>query len=487
MIQSNAVYDKFKSILSEMDSWEDLAESQFVKHLGIFLNWAIEDAAFKVERARHEAFIDTALNRSSILAHGEGMEYVPRKPIPAAGKAIISNTGETACTIVREQEFMSDSQTIFTLTETVTIPAGGSVEAVFEQRSKEVVESVVTESKPFYEILLSRELSAQVVRLQVFVAETGSGTPDAKGVPTFTDADFKEWTHDRLLTNAYTNSTIFDEFYHFTDQIGIRFGNGDFGKIVPKDARVRISVVTCDGDIILLKGQTLYPVGEILDDIKQPAAIQAEVSQTIQHGKGQEETEEIRRNLHYAPVYNERLVWDNDYNYFLRRRFPDIVFAVAWGEEEAEKMWGYNVEHINRIWICAYSPSRENAELETAVMQAVRDIPFMCRNFQWQAPEHVQFSLNIRGRVLKDCLLAEARAAVINALQAAYGKESTVRREVVLLHEVYDTIYGTGYFNRDTGAWFEVTITGQPNAVHIYQMVSIDMDNTTLDLQYLPE
>ena len=64
----------------------------------------------------------------------------------------------------------------------------------------------------------------------------------------------------------------------------------------------------------------------------------------------------MRRNLHYWSVYNERLIWDNDYTYFLRRRYPEIVFCKAWGEEEAERLWGINVENINRIWICAYAP-----------------------------------------------------------------------------------------------------------------------------------
>jgi hypothetical protein len=213
----------------------------------------------------------------------------------------------------------------------------------------------------------------------------------------------------------------------------------------------------------------------------QIAAAQIAVSQTIQNGVNQEDTEEMRRDLHYAPVYNERLVWDNDYKYFLRRRFPEIVFAVAWGEEEAEKMWGYDINHINKIWICAYSPKRD---IKDVAMQAIRDVPFMCRNFQWYEPEHIEFSLNITGKVLKDCVLSEVKSAIVNALDAAYGKTSPTRRDVVLLHEVYEAVYSTGYFEKDSGAWFEATIQGQPKADLIYQMVSIDMDATVIELSY---
>ena len=101
MILADTVAEKLKSLLGEMPSWKNLKGSQFVKMLGTYTGWAIEDAALKTERARHEAFIDTALNRSSILAHGEGMEFMPRKPVPATGYAVISNTGEYPFTVLR--------------------------------------------------------------------------------------------------------------------------------------------------------------------------------------------------------------------------------------------------------------------------------------------------------------------------------------------------------------------------------------------------
>lgn len=61
MILSDTVAEKFKKLLSLAPSWQDLTGSQFVKHLAIFLGWAIEDSAYKVERAHQEGFIDTAL------------------------------------------------------------------------------------------------------------------------------------------------------------------------------------------------------------------------------------------------------------------------------------------------------------------------------------------------------------------------------------------------------------------------------------------
>lgn len=468
MILSDTVAEKFKKLLSLAPSWQDLTGSQFVKHLAIFLGWAIEDSAYKVERAHQEGFIDTALNRSSILAHGESREYMPRKPSPATGKAVFFNQGEYSFTLLRGYELMSDAQVVYTLEETVVVGPRESVSAVVSQRSKSILEFSISEEKPFYELLLGQDISPRIVSFKVFVQEEGQ--------------EFEEWEYSRLLTNSYPESHVYDEFYHFTDQIGIRFGNGDFGKILPQGTKVRVELVLTEGDTILLEKQSLWPVEEIRDANGLSAQYQITVSQTIQNGEAQEGTEEMRRNLHYAPVYNERLVWDNDYEYFLRRRFPEIVFTRAWGEEEAEKMWGYNVEHINRIWISAYSPERDIREL---AMKAIHDVPMMCRNFQWYEPEHIEFWLVISGRILEDRLLSEAEEAIRDVLLNFYGKASRSRRDNVLLHEIYEAIYSTGFFEKESGAWFEVEIHGKQNADLIYQMVSINMDRTAVQLAYL--
>lgn len=467
MILRSTVAEKLRSLMSQIPSWRDLAGSQFLNQLSVFMGWAVEDAAFKVERAHQEGFIDTALNRSSILAHGEGREYLPRKPIPATGKVSITNQGEVSVTLLREREFMSDTQTLYTLDETVTIAPLDSIEAHVTQRGKTSLTFTIDEYRAFYELLLGRDLSPRIADLRVWLDE-GEG--------------FVEWTYNRLLTNAYPDTLAYDEFYHHTDQIGIRFGTGSFGKIPSLGAKVRVDVTTTDGDTTLLEKQTLWPTEEIILKNGHAAQLQIVVSQTIQNGESQEGTEEMRRNLHYAPVYNNRLVWDNDYSYFLRRRYPEIVFVKAWGEEEAEKMWGYNLNHINRIWICAYCPAWD---IQNDAMKAIQEVPFLCRNFQWYPPEHLEFTLNITGKTLQDCVLSEVVEAIQQVLLAAYGKDSRSRRDSILLHEIYQAIYSTGFFDKETGAWFTVETVGVPTDLLIYQMVSIDIEKTQIDISYL--
>lgn len=217
MILSDKVASTFKSLLGALPSWKELVRSQFVEHLSIGIGWLHEEASFKVERARQEAFIATALNRSSLLAHGEDREYLPRKPTPSRGRVRITNSGDASVTLLRGRELVSDTQLPFTVEESVIIPPHESATVGVVQRGKTTLLHTIDQEKPFYEILFGRDISHTIMSMGVAVDE-GSG--------------FEKWTYERLFENAYADSCVFDEFYHVTDQIGIRFdirktlGNG---------------------------------------------------------------------------------------------------------------------------------------------------------------------------------------------------------------------------------------------------------------------
>ena len=147
---SDTVYEKFKKLISSQSSWKGLEGSQFVQHVGLHLAWAIEDAILKVERAYQESYVDTALNRSSILAMGEGCDYVPRKPVPASGTVLVRNESALPVSIDKGRELLSDGQVAFAVTEAVTVEGGTTAEIPVVQRTSRVITHTVTETKPWY-------------------------------------------------------------------------------------------------------------------------------------------------------------------------------------------------------------------------------------------------------------------------------------------------------------------------------------------------
>ena len=82
---------------------------------------------------------------------------------------------------------------------------------------------------------------------------------------------------------------------------------------------------------------------------------------TISGGADQESTEEIRRNSLYYMLYNEEVVWNGDYEFYIRRKHPDINWLNVWGEQEMEAMQGApNPDYINKIFFTAYAPGNSD-------------------------------------------------------------------------------------------------------------------------------
>jgi hypothetical protein len=516
MISKEEALEQFKAILEGQPNWGVLSDSQFIEHLSVFQSWALRHALFSVERATQEFFLSTALNESSIRAHAEDREYLPRKPLPSTGLILIVNNGLFAVSIPEGQLFMSEQQLTYTMASPVIIGPGESATGSVVQHAQDEASHIVVGEMPFYEILFPADKTSQVQSFSVSVL-----LPE--------ETVYQDMTYSRLFQNVGPDDLVYDEFYAWTGQIGIRFGNGVFGRKLPTGSTVRIKRWLTAGATYLSPSQSLYVVGDLMDYNGMQSDLTIVSHSAISGGAEAEHGEELRNNLHYWPIYNERLVWRDDYRFFLRRQIPSILWCKVWGEEEAEAEAGPDVDFINKIFISAYAPDNlrgawaegvayavddtvtsagatwvclENhtstaqaptgigdswasfEPLEDRCMAALRAVTVLNRKYQWVAPNFVTFSLSITGQVPRTLVLATVEQAIIAYLTSNYGKDSATRRTDVFLKDLYSLINSTGFFS-DAGAYFDLSITGNTAPSNLNDMVHIDMDATTIALEYM--
>jgi hypothetical protein len=467
MISKDEAIAKFKEILGTKAAWEQIGKSQFVEHLAIFQGWALRKALWAAERTLQEFFLSTALNRSSILAHVEDREYIPRKPTPSTGLVRIANSGEDSIALPIYKSFLSDLQVSYTCMDAVVIAPGQSVDVKFSQIKRQEIEHSITGEEPFYEILLDRKLTAQISSFAVFV-DIGNG--------------FEKWEYSRLMQNTYSDSMVYDEFYSHNDQVGIRFGNGEFGMIPPAGAVIKIELSLTSGDTFLSQNQKLNVVDEVFDYAHQAANITAVTVEAIAGGQAQESGEELRKNLHYWPTYNERLVWQNDYVYFIKKKNSDIIWINVWGEGEEEAISGPNYDSINKIFVSAYAKDRPG--IGEDVLLDLNAVKLLNRRFEWVEPVFSTFSLAVTGQIHKRLPVNKVVQDIKETLGKKYGQNSVERLAGVFVQDFYRAISETGYFD-DQGARFEVSYSGTVNATALNEMISIDMDLSTFSIGYL--
>ena len=196
-----------------------------------------------------------------------------------------------------------------------------------------------------------------------------------------------------------------------------------------------------------------------------------------------EDKESIRKNLQYWPIYNDQLVWDGDYIFFIKRNVSNIVWINVWGEREAEEQAGaLSLDFINTIFVSAYAVG--GADISSQVLSPLNDqAKKINRRFQWVAPVHITFTVTITGKVNKSRNLNEVETEIAAILETYYGVDAE-EKKAFLLKDAYAMIDETGFFD-GAGEYFEIETTGQTSAAMLQHMVYIDIGSSTFSLEYL--
>lgn len=455
-IDEQQALKEFKRILVGMPGYERLEDAQIIEAMSLFQSWSLRQANWRAERAHQEGFMFTANQRSSVLAHAESRQYVARKPTPSRGPAVFVNRSSAPVSLPAGTQWVGSNQLPYLTTDDVIVPPGGRADAEVVQASPERYTYRVESRRPFYEILLDREASTQVSEFTVSV-------------------DGERWVMMPRLMNTAQNSAAYDEFYTALDEIGIRFGNGVFGRIPGDGAEVVVDVLLTHGETSLLGGQELrYVTGSSDPNI---GMIEAQTGGAITGGRGREDIEEIRRNALYYPLYDEQLVWQDDYTFVIRRMWPEVVWTNVWGEQEQEQAYGPSLDHIGNIYVSAYAPGRPDV-LSEIVSQLEEPIS---RRFVPVPPNFKPLAIRLEGEIERHIPLAKAIGDVEKLLLEAYGKDSKTRRDRIKLKDFYRLISSTGHFEMGD---FSVEIFGDQKTNGLNDVVYLDWSLSEIQVEY---
>ncbi|MCC8380448.1 hypothetical protein [Xenorhabdus sp. PB30.3] len=447
----------FTDIIRKKPALEALADSQVLQGINTFQNLALEYALHKLERANQEGYLSTAYNRSSILALAEDRQYLPRKATPSRGKVRIINKLNHECSVMAHYPIVSEDQVYYMINESVLIPANNEVIVDGRQIKLQELNFLVEKEQPFLEFEFGREISINLHKFRVLV-DMGSG--------------YEEWQPTTRFRNSRMEK-VFDEFYSHTDQVGIRFGNNIFGLIPTKDSKIKIELWLTDGDTKLMPNQTLTPV----DDAE---GIEFETASLFTGGLPREKTDELRRNALYYPLYDNNHVWDDDYLFFIKQHFPEVIWGHIWGETEQEKIDGkMKLENVNKIFVCVYAPNNPNigTEIEAYMLE---NIPQFNRHYQNVPVEALSFTVQITGKLLRSVNLSEAQRLISDALWKNYGKDTVNRKPKALKRDLYRIMNNLNIFESEDDIYIEMAGNFEPE--NLKQMIYIDLDATMKQL-----
>ena len=453
----------FLAMARSKPALQGIADGQLMDMLGTHLGLVAEAALYNADRNLQESYLATAINRTSVLAAAYDRNYIPRKPKPSGGSVRVVNESSSGKSVPVGTVLISDDLVHYEVETPVVVDAGQNALVTVSQIFRESLEFTLSNPSPYYEILLEPEKSRQVHDIKVFV----------NGV---------EWDKTRLFRNTNSESTVWAEIYTPLDQLGVRFGNGIFGKIPDTDSTVTLELILTSGDVVLLNEQSLTPV----DPSGAFIGVEFISGTPLSGGENIEGTEETRRNALYYFQYDEKHEWDDDYAFMLRQKFPDLLFCKVWGEEKQENMVGYRaIEHINHIFFSVYATGKPLIHVD--VLAELQTMPEYNRFFTHTPVAHQKFTFSIEGSIKRSLVMHEIEAAIRTLIDRHYGQDSKDRRERALVRDFYKLMNG---LTHNGMAVFEsqddvfITLSGVKEPIKLYDMVSVNMADSVLELSY---
>lgn len=466
------LYALFNQSLQNNSWWKRFTNSQFIRMIAVFGAQIIYFCQQKADRALTEGFISTATKRSSILAAAEDIGYVGRLILPSTGTASITNKSTQKISLPLYATMVSEKQLPYVLMETLELAPGATRQGVkISQMELMTVSQSVSQQQEFLSIILSKEITAKTVSVDVYVTQGGK----------------KElWTENPQFRLGTSISKNYVRFYKPTEQLGVRFGDGTIGMMPAANSMIDINVWTSNGDTTLIAGQRLRLTG-----VQQMYDSQMVImtDSVISGGAGMESTEETRNRALYYIAYDDQVIWGADYEKYIKDSVAGLSWINIWGEQQQEKAEGKkDLANINTIFICAHIPGKTQAQLEDLITTALQDVPNeLNKNFRYVAANELPYTVTVTGLAYKNFQLTDVEANIKQVLKNSFGKDATLTTFGSNVGELYDLAQNNIWAaiqSLNMMSKFTVTISGLTVATKLNDFNFLDIDHSTITITY---
>lgn len=470
------VLEKLNEKINSNTWWSRFVNSQFIQMMAVLGAQVIYIAQTYASRALTEGFISTATRRASILAAAEDRGYVGSFVEASEGTVSIKNNSTNAILLPAGAELLTSDQTPLALVSSIEIPAGGTLTGVTVKQHEAVsVTFDVGAETAFLTLLLTRDVTAEVSALSVFVVDGESE---------------EEWTRNPLFRMSRSTSKHYALVYKPTEQLGIRFGDGSMGMMPPASSQVRIDIMASLGDFTLAQGQSLEAAGNIA---KYVDLLDITTDSIISGGGGMESTEETRNRAQYYVPYDEQVVWGGDYRHFVQDTVKGTSWLNVWGESVQEKISGFDVRNINRIFFCGHKPGITQEKLAEDILTALKAVPNeLNKHFEYVSTKELPFTINFVGKAKKSVLIDDAKTSLKSALETNFGKDSPSFSEQlqsdddsqqsyaqVKVKDIWRVIEALGLFSS-----YDIKLINMTEAVFMNDFVYLDVESSDFSITY---
>jgi len=380
----------------------------------------------QIEAAQGEPF--EKVRDSTVLADA-AMRGIIRKGTPARVRLRADNKTGSPFSLHSGRTVTDSSGRTYRVETSVVVPANGYATFEASQVRFVTVSHSVTDSRPFYSI-------------EVPAAEDESyvcsiGLSDANGEYEFRD--------------RYVNTAVDERVFHVEaddrQRIYVRLGYEGVVGTQPQDgATVNLTVGYTFGAIQIATGSPFA-----FEYLNSPieSYIELKMEAMLIAGQNPIPMSALRDLARYPSVYDNNAVFLGEFDFLVRRNFPNLQFLSVWNEAAEEAVRGPNVSSINAIFVACLSATAEETVLVatdpasppapvrtpdedwTATQKAIRELIRIADDsyrVHFLSPVRSPIAVTITATVPTSYIAADVKQKIAEAVLTEYGEQATASR-----------------------------------------------------------
>lgn len=431
-----------------LPEWTSTSPSDFGVVLVELFAYLGDNLSFYGDRIANEAFIQTAVQRSSVLNHAAMLDYKPREALAARVQISFTvRTGEGPVTIPKRTVVSgagsSGESIIFETDEEVTVVEGNVL--VWATQGETVENEPLATStgvlSQFYPLFRQPVIAGSVI----ICVNEGTGPV--------------EWTEVDNLLDASGTSPVYTLATGSTGVVFVRFGDNVSGRIPATGASITATYRVGGGERGSIGSDVLTDVPEVI-----PGIVQITNPLPAVGGTNAESLDDIRRNAPRSLRTLRRAVSLEDYTTLAFQ--SDL--RVQWARAEAATT--SNV----LIYIAPVEGGLPDQTLKDSVKAYLDERKMVGTVVSIENPAYLDVNIEVEVIVLDQYSQTEVRGRVLSRLRQMLSYRNVGFGTRVPLSVVFATLHGTEGVAYATISVLSSTLTGVGDVVPATNQIPVE-------------
>ena len=431
-----------------------------------------------IEAAQLEAF---QKSRDSTILADAAMRGIVRKATPARARILAVNNSETsACVIETGRNLIDSNGRTWRIATPAIVQPGQSATFEAVQVVTETLTHTVEKTEPFYAVEV----------------------PESEDDTFLCGLSVKLDGEECVFRERYVNTEVGEKVFHVESderqRTFVRFGFDGYVGVQPADGSTIVLEISRTAGAVSLELGAPFTYEYLADPAE--SALDLTFDAQILAGVNPITLPVLRELARFPAIFDHNAVYLAEFDFLVRRNFPDMQFLSVWNESAEERARGASLDNINALFVACLGADGEEQIIEagellpnpieitelTGLQEEVKatikaaDDSYRVRFF---TPVIAKIGITINARVSTAYVASDVRQQIMETLINAYGKTSTAARhgqQKILFRKVYQLLREKVIALSDGDADLTVSIDNADHGVRpeLWQFV----DESSLDV-----